>query len=211
MNYQTRPVGRLVEGRQPSTPETPTNASVQEWNNNYNTSPSTTLRVEPVLCTILHGKGALNTGTRLGRVAAGSVYSEHVLVVALNGVELQPCDATHLIGSESSILWRSTLDSVRLGLYVAVVALWCSQIEHGHLVASEIVVARGALCSCEASGDGVVQGEVGHVGHDFVVEPCGVACRVEQGGFCAVGYGHDVCGGGGARVVLCAAANGDVA
>lgn len=138
------------------------------------------------------------------------MYPVNLLVITLNGIELQPRYAAHLVGSRARVLWRSALDDVGERLYVAVVGSFSAHVEHGDLLVREVVVARQALCGFRARGDGVVERESGYVGHDAVVEARGVTCCVEEGGDGAGGDGRGVGGGRGAGVVLGAAADGDV-
>jgi hypothetical protein len=206
MYLASRPI---VEGRQPSIPKTPTNALYKKCIKLNTTRNATPLSVEPVLRTVLDRKRPLNTLTRLGRRASRSVHPVNLLVIALDSIELQPRNATHVVRSRRRILWRSALDRVGQRLYVAVVCL-SAQIKRRDLLGVEVVVARDAFCGLGTSGDGVVERESGDVGHDAAVEARGVACCVEEGGDCAVGDGDGVGGRGGAGVVLGAPADGDV-
>jgi hypothetical protein len=137
------------------------------------------------------------------------VYSVDLLVITLDGVELEPRDAAHVVWSSSRILGRGALDSVWRGLNVSVVCLG-AQIECGNLLGVEVVVTRDAVRSLGTSGDGVVKRKSRNVCHDAAVEARRVTCRIEKRGDRAVGNGRCVCGCRCACVVLCAAANGDV-
>lgn len=167
-------------------------------------------RVEPVLCAVLNLERSLLSLTRLGRNATSSVYPVNLLVVTARTKKLQPRHTSQTIRSLARILGRIRL-GIKLGLDKAVVDNIGLELEEGRLVLCELVVAGEARGSLWALGDGVVEREGGDVGEDPVVEARVVAGGVEEGGDGAVGDGRVGGGGGGARVVLGAAADGDVA
>lgn len=137
------------------------------------------------------------------------MYPVDLRVVALDSIELQPRNTTHLVGSGASILGRSALDNIGKSLDVSKVCARCTQVEHGDLLVGEVVVAREARVGLGALGDGVVEREGGDVGHNALVEAGRVACGIEEGGDGADGDGRGVSGR--ACVVLDATADGDVA
>jgi hypothetical protein len=166
--------------------------------------------VEPVLCTVLHIEALGLALTCLGCDATGSVYSVDLLVVTLDSVELQPCDASEAVGALACGLGCGALDVVGLALDVAVVDSIGLELEQGDLLLGELVVAGDALDGFGVAGDGVVEREGGDVGESLDVEAGGIAGGVEEGCYGTVGD-WDIGGcGRGASVVLGSAANGDV-
>lgn len=166
--------------------------------------------VEPVLCTVLHIEALGLALTRLGCDATSSVYPVDLLVVALDSVELQPCDAAEAVGALACGLGCGALDVVGLALDVAIVDSIGLELEEGDLLLGELVVAGDALDSFGIAGDGVVEGEGGDVGESLDVEAGGIAGGVEECCYGTVGDG-DV--GGSSRsagVVLGTATDGNV-
>lgn len=139
------------------------------------------------------------------------MHSVDFLVIPLNGTQLQPRHTTKTIGTRRRTHRRTTLDRIRLRKHVPEIRVGRDEVEQRDASGGEFVVAAHALLGAGGGGDGVVECEFGDVGEDVGGEAGGVAGGVEEGGDCAGGFGGVEGGGGGAGVVLCAPADGDVA
>lgn len=153
------------------------------------------LCVEPVLRAVLDSKGTLGSIACLWRNASCGVYSVNLLVVTLDGLQLQPRDAAEAIGTLAGIQWGCALDLIGLCLDISVVDLVGLELEQGDLLLGELVVARQTRLGFGRCGDGVVKSQASHVGEDLDVEACSIARGIEERGNCASCDGDVVAGG----------------
>lgn len=136
-----QPPGRyVVEGRQPSTPKTPTNALYKDAIPTKRHRGMTFLRVEPVLCTVLDSECTGKAITCLGRYTSGCMYPVDFLIITIDGVELQPRDAAQAIATFACVCGRNTLDNIGHGMYRAVVHGISLKLEERDFLLCELVV-----------------------------------------------------------------------
>lgn len=170
---------------------------------------SSSLLPEPVLSRVLHHEERRLPLARLRRHTSRGAQPVNLLVVALDGLELQPRHATQPIGALRAVRRRRAVRHA-LGLHIPVVGGAGREKEKRYARGRELVVARdGVLLHFLLEVDGLGEGDGGD-GSEHRGGAHRVAGYVVEGCVGALELGCRGCVVGGAGVVLGAAADGDV-